>query len=123
MLTKTDIYEILGREVDEIDDIRRAFESSYRVTYSNPEDGDFISDDYNKIIDLSTQPNQLKPQDLRILNRSIEHLNGVYPTIEKRLGRAGLLDSYQNVAEQINNLNSADPNRANVTPMQVSSDA
>jgi hypothetical protein len=112
MLTKTEIHEFLGRDVDEIEDLRRYFESSWTETYSNPTDGDFISDDYFKVIDLTTQPGKLSEREARSLNRAVEHLNEVYPTIERRLGKAGMLDIYQDVMGQVNALNAADPTRS-----------
>lgn len=112
MLTHADITETLGREVDEIEDIRRYFERSYGGSCSDPTDGDFISDDYYKIIDLTTKPT-LNQKEVQALNRSIEHLNHVYPTIERRLGRAGLLETYRDVATQINTINAQDDTRRN----------
>lgn len=106
MLTKDDIHS-LGREIDEIEDIRRCFEDSYTRDYFDPESGDRISDDYLKVIDLTTQPGALNEQALNSLNQSIQHLNQAYPFIERQLGRAGLLDTYYDVMQQINMTNAA----------------
>lgn len=105
MLNKYDITVTLGREIDEIDNIRRCFEGSYTENYSNPQNGDFISDDYFEVIDLTTKPGKLSNREVQSLNRAIGHLNEVYPTIEDRLGRADLLETYDSVSKQVNAIN------------------
>lgn len=114
-----EVHELLGRELDPIDDVRRRFESSYSEDYFNPLNGDWISDDYWRIINLTTQPNRLNDDEAGKLNRSITRLNGKYSYIQVRLGGSSLLGAYNSVAEQINVINSADPDRSDIAPMQA----
>jgi hypothetical protein len=110
-----------GRDLDPIDDVRRQFELAYTEDYFNPLDGDWISDDYYRIIDLTTQPGTLRVTEAGKLDRSITRLNGKYAYIETRLGGSSLLAAYNSVAEQINTINAADPNRSSIALMQTAS--
>lgn len=100
-----EIHEVLGRELDPIDDIRRRFEDSYTQDYFNPANGDWISDDYWRIIDLTTQPSQLSGEKIKELDETISRLNGKYNLIQRRLGNSSLLGAYVDVAEQVTALN------------------
>ncbi len=84
----------------------------------HPSNGDYwISDDYWRIIDLTTQPQKLEEEDGERLTRSIVRLNDNYNLIASRLGPT-LQKAYDGVAEQINDLNHDDPNRRMIPPMQ-----
>jgi hypothetical protein len=114
-----EIHELLGRDLDPIDDVRRQFERSYTEDYYNPLSGDRISDDYYRIIDLSTQPGELLDSEAGKLNRSITQLNSKYPYIEKRLGESSLFTAYNQVAEQVNDINAAEHHRFGIQEMQA----
>jgi hypothetical protein len=116
----TELHELLGRELDPIDDVRRRFEESYTDNYFNPVNGDWISDDYARIIDLSTKPGALSDKESGQLGRSITRLNGKYDYIQIRLGGSSLLGAYNNVAEQVNAVNSTDATRSGIPLMQSS---
>lgn len=108
---------LLEREIDPIDDVRRQFENVYTEDYYNPTNGDWISDDYLQIINLSTQPAKLNADDFAKLDRTIERLNGKYDFIQNRLGEASLRDAYNSVAEQVNAINEANPDREGIARM------
>lgn len=69
------------------------------------------------MIDLTTQPGNLSVREVQSLNRAIEHLNDVYPTIEDRLGRAGFLEDYDSVLKQINTINGTGEQRGEISGM------
>lgn len=104
-----EIHEVLGRELDRIDDVRRKFENSYTEDYFNPANGDWISDDYWRIIDLTTQPGELNDKELIKLDGAITRLNNKYTLIQRRLGNSSLLGAYVDVAEQVTALNEGLP--------------
>src|SRR5438270_10772904 len=110
-------HEVLGREVDPIDDLRRKFEAYYTEPYFHPANGDYISDDYYRIIDLSTQPGELDKEEAGKLNRSINRLNEKYALIQSSLGGSSLQGAYNSVAEQINTINKSDASRSNIAIM------
>ena len=112
-----EIHEMISRDLDPIDDVRRRLQESYTQDYFHPSNGDWISDDYWRIIDLTTQPQKLEEEDGERLTRSIVRLNDNYNLIACRLGPT-LLKAYDGVAEQINDLNQDDPNRRMIPPMQ-----
>lgn len=137
---------VLGKELDPISDVRREFERHYYAAYFTPGDGDWMSDDYWGIIDLATQPNPLTERDQGRLNRRILRLNEQYDRIVRILGTSllvgahnsaaesfpgpegetglvpetALVDAYNSVAEQVNSINAADPNRINIVHMRSS---
>ena len=111
-------HRFLTENIDPIDDVRRGFECYYTEKYFDPVNGDWISDDYYRIIDLSTKPDYLTEDETGKLERSIARLNEKYKIIEKRLGCLSLLDTYNSVARQITTINTADPNRGSIPPMQ-----
>lgn len=104
----TNIAEFFGEDLDPIEDVRRCFESVYTDDYLHPMNGDYISDDYLQIIDLTTQPGRLPSEKIGELNRSIERLNGKFFRIEHHLGAHGLMGAYISVLEQINAINEPD---------------
>lgn len=112
-----EIHELLGRELDPIDDVRRKFEASYTENYHNPLNGDWISDDYWDIIDLTTQPEELKESEAASLNRMISRLNGKYEHIQRRLGDSSLLGAYVDVAEQVTAINNTRDSQFEIEPM------
>lgn len=114
-----EVHELLGRDLDPIDDVRRRFESSHTEDYFNPLNGDWISDDYYRIIDLTTKPGKLTDDETGKLNRSITRLNDKYGYIERRLGGSSLLGAYSNVVEQINAINLVDPDRQYIVLMHT----
>lgn len=111
-------HELLKRDLDPIDDVRRQFERFYTEDYFSPINGDWISDDYYKIIDLTTKPDELSKDELNMLDEIITRLNEKYTHIERQLGSSSLCDAYNDVAEQVTAINSADLNRVNITSMQ-----
>lgn len=113
-----EIHELIGRDVDELEDVRRRFEASYTETYSNPLNGDWISDDYFRIIDLTTWPSRLSGDDKGKLNRSISRLNGKLSHIQTRLGGTSLLGAYNSIVEGVNIANSKDPDRQDILRME-----
>lgn len=105
-----EIHELLGREVDPIDDLRHKFETCYTEDYHNPANGDWISDDYWTIIDLTTKPGKLTEHEIARLNQSISRLNDKYKLIQERLCTMSLLAAYVDVAKQVTAINnSRDP--------------
>lgn len=100
-----EVHEVLGRELDPIDDIRRRLENSYTQDYFNPANGDWISDDYWRTIELTTQPGELNSDEVKELDGTISRLNGKYNLIQRRLGNSSLLGAYVDVAEQVTDLN------------------
>ena len=114
-----EVHEVLGRELDPIDDVCRRFELGYTGDYYNPLNGDWISDDYYRIIDLATQPGKLSEDEAGKLNRSIARLNSKYDYIQRLLGSSSLLGAYNSVASQVNEINLAEPNRDNIAEMQT----
>ncbi len=112
------IHELLGRDIDPIDDVRREFERFFTDDYRHPMNGDWMSDDYWRIIDLTTQPKPLNTEDSRKLNSSIERLNNKPATVCRSLGYISLIDAYNSVAEQINTINSNDSSRSEILSMQ-----
>lgn len=116
----TNIAEFFGEKLDPIEDVRRCFEGFYTDNYYNPLNGDWISDDYLDIIDLTTQPRKLSEREEGKLNRRIERFNEKYAHIQTVLGESGLAGAYINVIEQINAINLADPNREGIVVMETS---
>lgn len=112
-----EIHELLGREVDPIDDVRRKFEESYTENYHNPLNGDWISDDYWDVINLTTQPGELTLLETSRLNRIISRLNGKYEHIQRLLGDSSLLAAYVSVAEQVTAINGACNSQTEIAPM------
>jgi hypothetical protein len=109
-------HEVLARDVDPINDVCRRLEVFYtNGSYFHPSNGDWISDDYYRAIDLTTQPGQLTEEETGKLNRSITRLSEKYELIQSYLGESSLIDAFNSVAEQINNINSVDPNRSNIS--------
>ena len=113
------ISEILRNEIDPIEDVRRRFELFYTSNYFDPQNGDWISDDYLRIIDLTTKPGNLNEDDKGKLNRSIIRLNEKYDYVESMLGSSSLLGAYIDAVVQINTINSADPDRESVAIMHA----
>ena len=113
-----EIHELLGRNLDSIDDVCHHFERYYTEDYFDPVNGDWISDDYFRIINLTTKPGSLTEEETGKLSRSITRLNGKYEHICRRLGVSSLIEAYNDTAKQINTINSADANRANIPTMQ-----
>ncbi len=109
---------LLERPLDPIEDVRREFERVYTNDYFNPINGDWISDDYFRIIDLTTKDGSLSEAEMGKLDRSITRLNGKYTHIQKRLGESSLAGAYNAVAEQINAINEADTSRIAIPRMQ-----
>jgi hypothetical protein len=113
-----EIHEILGRDLDPIDDVRRRFELFWdRVMYATPTDGDKMSDDYFRIIDLVTQPGELDEEATGRLDRAITRMNDKTRLVRSYLTPM-LLDAYNSVAEQVNTINATDHARAAISQMQ-----
>jgi hypothetical protein len=114
-----EIPELLGREVDPIEDICHQFERYYTGgNYFEPLNGDWIADDYFRIIDLTTKPGDLSEEETGKINRSIMRLNEKLSYTQKMLGSTTLQEAYISVAQQVNGLNAADPTRSLVIEMQ-----
>ncbi|HMH31371.1 MAG TPA: hypothetical protein VK534_02755, partial [Methylomirabilota bacterium] len=79
------LHELLGRDLDPIDDIRHRFEHSYTEDYYNPVNGDWISDNYFEVIDLATQP-VLSEKTADKLDQAIIRLNEKHVQIRAKLG-------------------------------------
>jgi hypothetical protein len=118
MTTTPMIHELLGRDIDPIDDVTRQFERYYTEDYFDPVNGDWISDDYKRIIDHTTKPGQLSSREATDLIRSINRLNGKPKILFSHLGHTGLLDTYNSVAEQITGINASDPDRDEIPGMR-----
>ena len=108
----TAIYERLGNKPDIIDDVRRRFEEDFTEDYFAPNNGDWIADDYERVIALSTQPGRLSSDESDKLERSIGRLNKSLDYIKRilgasSLGQVPLINAYNDVAEQVNTIFSA----------------
>ena len=112
------LHELLKRDLDPIDDVCHRFEEVYMAYYYHPLDGDWISDDYRRIIDLTTQPQTLDQKQAAKLNRSINRLNQKKEHLYMRLGDSSLVGAYNSVAEQVNSINSADLSRREIGVME-----
>ena len=108
-----------GREVDEIDDITKKLTEFFTESYYHPDNGDWMADDYMRIIDLSTKRDKLDQTEEGQLNRSIERLNAKYDTIQRRLGHESLSGAYNHAAQQINHINANNPDLHEVAVMQA----
>ena len=115
-MSERELHEVMGVELDPIDHIRRKFERYYTETYHHPMNGDWISDDYFRIIDLTTQPTVLDEHEMGRLQRSIDRLNEKYAHIQRKLGPV-LMAGYNDVAQQVTTINAADPLRQDIPPM------
>ncbi|HET7673545.1 MAG TPA: hypothetical protein VFK11_03480 [Candidatus Saccharimonadales bacterium] len=105
------IHEIIGREVDEIDDIRQRYESP------NTDLGDRLSDDYFRVYDLTTKPGELTENEERMLARSVGRLNQHKNLTRNLLKRTVLLDVYNDVIGQLNELNASKPSGFQLEPV------
>lgn len=85
----------------EIDDIKHALERP--IT----EAGDYIFDEYFVAIDLTTSPDVLRGDNPRRLASAIRRLNRNQDATCVYLERPGLVDTYNDVASQLNDINSS----------------
>ena len=83
----------------EIDGVRRSLESP------GTEAGDYISDEYWRAIDLSTSPNWANSNETQLLSSAIRRLNRNLATTEAHLAHDGLVEVYNDVAAQLNDMN------------------
>lgn len=121
------IHELLGKDVDPIDDVRRRFEDFYtNGTCRDPRDGDWWSDDYLQLINLATQGTPLSEEEAGMLTRRINRFNSDdrLPHIcEMLFDRSdspptALFDAYNDVVEQVNKINTDDPKRTGIPIME-----
>lgn len=84
----------------EIDGIRRHLE---RPIW---ESGDYISDEWFRLIDLATDPNTDSPVVLGGLVSAIRRLNRNLKTTSYLLGKSDFAPVYDNVISQVNEINS-----------------
>ncbi|MBP9738181.1 hypothetical protein KBD20_00660 [Candidatus Saccharibacteria bacterium] len=82
----------------EIDGIQRAFESP--IT----ESGDYISDTYFRAIEIATAPTIWRRDEVELAS-SVRRLNRNHGTVANYLGHAGLIDVYNDVIGQLNEIN------------------
>lgn len=83
----------------EIDGVRRALEGPMT------EAGDYISDEYLKVIDLSTTPRHGTNVAIRGLSGAIQRLNFNVAATAVYLRTRDMAEVYDNVASQINEIN------------------
>jgi hypothetical protein len=110
-LAETDVEKAL----DEIDAVRILGYGGLMSAHS--EVADRLSDDFWRVIDLSTKPGKLSSTEENQLAFSIAELNDNYSKTERLLGRTSLLRAYGSVAAQINDINQATPDRAGFEQM------
>ena len=115
----TTSHELAQRELDPINDVRRRLEEFYTESYYNPDNGDWLSDSYWRIIDLTTQPGALTESDTNKLNQAIALLNDRHNRIMSRLSERSLIDAYVSVAAQVNTINVIDAMRKGVLLMEA----
>lgn len=83
----------------EIDSVQRALEAS------RTEAGDYISDEYFKVIDCSTSPDRESSNFDADIASATRRLNRNLGTTAVHLDEAGLSDAYNTVAAQLNDMN------------------
>lgn len=118
-MNRAEIAEILGRDIDPINDVRIQLQSRRAGNYYDPLDGDWISDDYYRAIDLTTHPGRLSAEDFGKLDRSITRLSEKSPHIQEMLEDPALIVAYNSVALQINEINSSDPEREKISVFET----
>ena len=114
-----------SRKVDIIEDVRRKFEEFYtNGSYFNEENGDWWSDDYLRIIDLTTQKKELTEEELGSLQRAVDRFNE-YRHDKLLIWLGELSIAFNSVAEQVNDINRThtDKRRAGIYLNLIETDA
>ena len=96
----------------EIDSITRALDSPAS------EDGDYTSDEYLKAIELATAPH-VSNEDQERLASAARRLNRNRGAIRVYLGYYGLLDTYNDVAQQVNQITEGMDDVPAITPVNI----
>lgn len=94
----------------EIDDVQRGLEAAGNQA------GDFISDEYWKVLDLSTR-DELSIDNIWRLVSAERRLNRHLGTTAVELEMAGLVDVYNDVIGQVNEINSAAGRSSQLQPI------
>ena len=79
--------------------------------------GDLIADTYVRAIDLSTDPGPLGAREGERLASSLRRLNRNLATTSFYLSGSGCVDIYNDVALQLNEINSANPDLETLRPL------
>lgn len=95
----------------EIDEVRLALQTP--VT----ESGDYISDEYLNLIDVSTSPDPRTQSTGHFISQSMRRLNRNLETTSTILVGTELADVYDSVVGQLNSLNSDIPERHLLKPL------
>ena len=96
----------------EIDGVKHALERP--ITQA----GDIIADEYLEAIDLSTA-RDLWQRDVNRLASAIRRLNRNQDTTCVYLGQAGLIETYNDVVGQLNDMNSGLPEVGRLLPLNA----